>query len=298
MKNFRKLFIAAIMLVVALTAVISSTYAWFTLQNQADVDDMQLNVGSAGLDLQISGTGNPNDFGYSVNLGNPAGTLVPVTYDKSDNKFKYLGLHSSKAYLEYKDATSFGLSGLGDYLAYDLWFKTSSTAGITLYLDTTNSPFTNTTGTPDKAMRIMFAVVGTGNVVDWEHAVIYEPVLGTGTYGTGDYFIESNGWIAFNSFNNGSTDPKDWFLKREPINPSDLDQGYKYVLNDAASGDYMYGRQYDATSPVSNKLTITTLSQNVVKRIRVFIWIEGWDGDANDTMALKALKSYLLFKGE
>ena len=41
MKNLKKLFVAAVMLVVALTAVVSSTYAWFTMQNEVDVDQME-----------------------------------------------------------------------------------------------------------------------------------------------------------------------------------------------------------------------------------------------------------------
>ncbi|MDD4213050.1 MAG: hypothetical protein PHY42_06645 [Bacilli bacterium] len=290
MKNLKKLFVAAIMLVVALTAVVSSTYAWFTMQNQVDVDEMTLNVGTAGLDLQISGTGTTGDFGYSLSLGTPEGILTPVTFDNSDNGFKYLALDTTKSFFEYATATSFGMSGTtGAYLAYDLWFVTSSEGGVSLYLDTTANPFTDVDGLSTYAMRIMFVPVVEGSPV-WTSKVIYEPITGTGTYGTGPYFLDSNNYIAYNSFKKGTPSLLDDFLK--PVNEG------VYELNDDAEGDYMYGRQYTTNTPIDNKLTIGSLSQNTIARFRVFIWIEGWDGDANDTMAEKDVKTYLLFKGE
>ena len=110
MKNLKKLFVAAIMLVVALTAVVSSTYAWFTMQNQVDVNQIELNVGSAGKDLQISTTGVEGTWGYEVTLGTIDGILTPVTYDIKTGEvgFKQLALdEATNSYFVYEAATPF-----------------------------------------------------------------------------------------------------------------------------------------------------------------------------------------------
>ena len=288
MKNLKKLFVAAIMLVVALTAVVSSTYAWFTLQNEVDVNDMELNVGTAGLDLQISSTGTAGDYGYSLNLGTPTGTLTPVTYDFSDNTFQLLVLDETKEFFKYEEAASFGMSGTdGQFLSYDLWFVTSSEGGVTLYLDTTEIPFKEVDNNADYAMRIMFVPVVSSDPV-WGEAIIYAPTDGSGGYGTGDYFEEANHYIAYDAFTKGTVDVIDDFLK--PL------AGGVYALN-TGEGNFMEGRQYSTTAPESDQLDLGTLTQNVAKQYRVFIWIEGWDGDATDTMASSNLTTYLLFKG-
>jgi len=134
----------------------------------------------------------------------------------------------------------------------------------------------------------MFVPVVSSNPV-WGDAIIYAPTAGDGTYGTGPYFLAANNYIAYHSFTNGTEAiTTDDFLK-------ELDEGV-YALN-TGTGNFMDGREYSLDAPADHQLDIGTLSQNVAKQYRVFIWIEGWDGDATDTMASSTLTTYLLFKG-
>ena len=307
MKNLKKLFVAAVMLVVALTAVVSSTYAWFTMQNQVDVNQIELNVGSAGKDLQISTTGVEGTWGYEVTLGTIDGILTPVTYDIKTGEvgFKQLALDSTtNSYFVYKNATAFTAGTTAPtgsaYLTYDLYFRSSQE--LSLKLDVDKSIFAEKVELDPEDIKILGAIrlmvtVGSTNYI-WEPFTTIVAGQNSGTYGTGDYYNAANSWIALDAFLGDPGVATDDMLALN---------GSTYELKQAP-GQFFDGRIYTPATPatVSNPasgaayhaITLGTLTADTPQKITITIWIEGWDGDANNDAALSAFTSYLMFKGE
>jgi hypothetical protein len=182
MKNLKKLFVAAIMLVVALTAVVSSTYAWFTKQNQADVKEIEMQVGTAGNDLQVA-TAIDGSYNYSLTLGDINGLLVPVSYDNGLAAFYKLEYNGATQDYEYTATGASDVFAPGDtftvgeedkgYLQYDLFFK-SATAANEVKIDAANSTFISTNAYAAAAMRIMFVTYQADNATV-DTVLIWEP---------------------------------------------------------------------------------------------------------------------------
>ena len=78
MKNLRKLVIASFMLVIAFVAVVSSTYAWFTLGGEVKVNDITVGVVESSKTMLVSKDGSA--WGKTVAL-NYKGKLTPATAD-------------------------------------------------------------------------------------------------------------------------------------------------------------------------------------------------------------------------
>lgn len=283
MKSSKKLIIASLMLVFAFVAVVSSTFAWFTMQQQADVEEITLNVAAAGKDLQISTTGDEGSYGYTITLGSITGKLTPVTFDASDDTFKALVFANPDKYLVYENAIAVkpgdALTNEG-FFEYDLWFKSSESIPVNLDLLTSATTSDNTSALG--ALRFMFVEVN-GTTEDALTRKIWEPTLGSGSFGKGDFYNPANNYIAYNAFTNNTPETNDDFLK-----VYDSGVGH-YELNDT----YFTGRIYTPNTSTGNKFNVTTLTGGVAKHIRVRIWLEGWDGDANNTAALAELKGNL-----
>lgn len=298
MKNSKKLIIATIMLVFAFVAVVSSTYAWFTMQQEAEVTNLELQAATAGSDLQISLTGVDGSYGYSVSLAETKAKLLPVTYDLKDTKFYQLAIDTAdgvnKNKFKYVEASAIapgtaekdGTKNNEGYLSFDLYFKTASTTALTLKLDTKalfavgNEDPTDILGT----LRIMF-VPYTAEGADYSNAVIYEHLKDeTSTFGTGDYFLDANKYIAYNAFTH--TDYQ--FLNA-------LSDG-KYSLNDTffSARKYTTNANYNVTEQY---LTLGTIDNTAAKHFTVNIWLEGWDGDTTNKAALQKFITYLKFFG-
>lgn len=281
MKNSKKLIIATLMLVFAFVAVVSSTYAWFTMQNEASVDTIELDVVASGKDLQISTTGAEGSYGFLAKLGTIDGTISPVTYDMIDG-FQKLVLNNGV--YEYAAAEAFEPNDTAEndngYLVYDIWFLSTQEVDVTINKSTT--AFTGTNTKALDALRIMFVEVdGTNNEVA-DSIKIYEPRVGTGSFGEGDYYLVDNSYIAYNSLTTY-------------LNPFDSEEDY-YTLNETYFATRKYTPDYSYASDAGLQFTITELEANVAKHIRVKIWIEGWDGDCT-TSDGSTFKTYLSFLG-
>lgn len=292
MKNTKKLLIATIMLVFAFVAAVSSTFAWFTMQQEAEVSNLELQAAAAGTDLQVSLTGEDGSYGYTVSLATTGAKLVPVTYDKLDNKFYQLTIDDTagvnKGKYKYEEATPIapgtaeGADNEG-YLVYDLYFKTSSVDEVNLMLDMTS--IFGATGGDDNilgTLRLMFVPVN-GETLDYNNAIIYEHNYNeNSTFGTGDYFVDANKYIAYNAFTH--TD-------YQFLNP--IEDG-KYTLNDSffTTRKYTTNEAYDD----SNKtLALGTIDNTNAVHYSVRIWLEGWDGDTTSKAATQKFVTYMRF---
>ena len=96
---------------------------------EAEVSNLELQAAAVGTDLQVSLTGEDGSYGYTVSLATTGAKLVPVTYDKSDNKFYQLAIDTAaanKGKYMYEEATAIapgtaeGAENEG-YLGYDLF---------------------------------------------------------------------------------------------------------------------------------------------------------------------------------
>ena len=291
MKNTKKLLIATIMLVFAFVAAVSSTFAWFTMQQEAEVSNLELQAAAAGTDLQVSLTGEDGSYGYTVSLATTGAKLVPVTYDKSDNKFYQLAIDTAaanKGKYMYEEATAIapgtaeGADNEG-YLVYDLYFKTSSEDEVNLMLDMTSIFVADGDDNILGTLRLMFVPVN-GETLDYTNAIIYEHNYDeNSTFGTGDYFDDANKYIAYNAFTHTSYP----FLNA-------IDDDGKYTLNDAffATRKYTTNEAYNASEKT---LALGTIDNTNAVHYSVRIWLEGWDGDTTSEAATQKFVTYMRF---
>ena len=290
MKNLKKLFVAAIMLVVALTAVVSSTYAWFTIQNQADVKEIEMQIGTAGNDLQVATTID-GPYNYSITLGDINGLLVPVTYDNQENGFYKLDYNDETGNYDYVLTGATDVFAPGDtftvgsedkgYLEYDLFFR-SATAGNVVKLDTTVSQILSTNAYAKGAARVMFVTYAENNETVAAFQVWESDPNTASTYGTGTYFAANQPYVVYGSM--------------EEFLDLPVGEGTAYTLDKTWLGT----REYATIDGDADDITIKILgAANTPARVTVRIWLEGWDGDAFNLASdgTNPLTAYLKFLG-
>ena len=311
MKSTKKLLMATLMLVVAFVAATSATFAWFTMRQEATVTDLQLQAATYGEDLQISLDGTEGSFEFNVTLPALYGQLNPVTFDKTEEKFYTLEVDQTTYKFKQVETTANvydGTSGtpVNGFLEFDLWFRTTNPDVDTLNFDVT-SVFTTTD--PDEAevldtLRVMFIPTpGASGYAAFADAttLVFENQTeeNSGTYGTGDYFVQANKFIAAGAFKYDENAYP--FL--------DVEEG-EYGFLKETNGEFELNNdayQLDDTFVANSKYTTTLIPAegNVLKiadfssaadlRVRVVIWIEGWDGDTTNNAALQYFVAGLKF---
>lgn len=308
MKSIKKLIMASLMLVLAFVGVVASTFAWFTMQNQVNVDQLEMSVSEAGNDLQISSDGILFDYRVSVSV--PTGELVPVTLMDDDWStapilFNSLVLNPETSKYEYAPASPItSAEGSTGYFQFNLWFRSEEAITVKFNVTDFDAYLQANIGLDPqdaeiiKTLRIMFVEVDQDDSDAYVSHVIYEPWYDEeSTYGNGDFFSSLNPYIsgAFSDFVDG------------PV--SDV-----YTLKAAHAGEYT-ALNLDSVAgvdaptepevlPVADQTDLyiniaTTEEGNVAgTKVVVYIWVEGWDGDTTNNAALSAIKAYLKFIGE
>src|SRR5690554_3342201 len=115
MKSLRKLFLATLMLFVALFAVIASTFAWFTIQQNPQVDDFNVDITSGeGLQISLDGGTNYrliwNNEDFLATLPGNGDFLDYFQFDPVTPKFNRVTV---------EDETTFTFSGVFEKLTYN-----------------------------------------------------------------------------------------------------------------------------------------------------------------------------------
>lgn len=332
MKSLKKLITASLMLVIAFVGVVASTFAWFTMQNQVTVDDLQLEVGVAGRDLQISLDG--TNFGYRVALaplpvdeGETLGfKLKPVTY-RNDSlggwMFNTLALDEEGVYeydstqsLLYNGTTWDGTAGTSSFFEFDAWFVSSAatiSAPLVVRFDAYAFEGALSALTLDGqafgALRVKFAVYDEleDEFVD---VIIYEPNYATasaydndtnliGTFGTGSFYNDTKKFISNTAFapfvqdTLSTINGEDHYV----LEASVLDEKYEHTYFESASA----ARSADLTvtyGTTARFIDIVSLQSANASQVRITIWLEGWDGDATNEIATQNLAARLLFVGD
>lgn len=249
----RKLLFASFMLVFALVAVVASTYAWITMQTEAEVSQIDLDV-VTGEELQISTNG--ESYGYRATVTVPADSkLNTVTFVR--NEEAEFGFDLMK--LDYdEDAKQYNLvkgaqftDGAGEYLQYDLYFRTSL-VDQTLFLNYGESSVTSTEGEVHKFSRIAFFVHGA------DELYILEPAKDeNNTYGVGTLFDPEESTVPLNAFE-------------------------QYVRDNDEDGVYELINPETNYETVDDEIVLGLLEADEAQKVTVFVWLEGWDGDSKN----------------
>ncbi|MFA7367952.1 MAG: hypothetical protein WC008_06550 [Bacilli bacterium] len=305
MKSTKKLLMATLMLVVAFVAASSATFAWFTMRQEAVVNDIQLEAASVGEDLQISKDG--TTFGYSANIGTIYGKLEPVTFDATEKGFYKLGLTNEnfqkKYVFQYLSANSNIINTSEEdadeesyyadsFLAFPLWFRTSNSTVNTLNFDA-SSAFVAPEDAADedlaalKTLRIMF-IVGEDvtEYQPWElveeegeevltrtanSTLIYEPFNeGEGTYGSGAYFSKDTApvYIAEDAFNfSGVTMDAAELIPYSPFAAFTGDFEDRLNIIDATGDDYALDEIFQKKAEYKTVKSSELTAENNILRI-------------------------------
>ena len=314
MKSTKKLLMATLMLVVAFVAATSATFAWFTMRQEAAVTNIQLQAATYGEDLQIALEDETElKWGYNVTLPALYGELSPVTFDKTEREFYTLEVDETTYKFKQVQTTENvynGTSGapVNGFLEFDLWFRTTNTEVDTLNFNV-KSLFTTTE--PNEAevldtLRVMFIPTATASgyagFEDGETLVLEnQTAANSGTYGTGDYFVKDNKFIAAEAFKYTAGNYP--FQIAEPASEYGFlkETGGEFVLDDSDAyqldDTFVYYSKYTTTLVPAdgNVLKIANFSSNAALRVRVVIWIEGWDGDTTNNAALQNFVAGLKF---
>ncbi len=134
MKQMRKLFLAVAMLAVSAVMMVTSSYAWFSMNKEVTANGMVVNA-TASSSLVIVDTPNVNEAGASTVTLTAKGTnLNAVTYDSDKHNFKYPTSNDkiNPDTGEYSDSEAFtelSADGNGNYyIDYIVYIAASGTA--------------------------------------------------------------------------------------------------------------------------------------------------------------------------
>jgi hypothetical protein len=309
MKALRtKVILSGIVLVFAFIATIGTTFAWFTVSSTVTVDTMTINVtsadsllilpkdntgtntyvatgeGNTGTEIDLLDTANYEtlinatdlvDYGYEV--GNTPGTswrLSPVTIIDTD----YAGGYDATT-LSAIDSNNFSTRDLvaavendenGDYIKLEFWVllqgEDGSNGVVELTSDSSITSIDDNTGLQDEVANAVRLSIWADDTTFGGGSAQSPYIFGNDL----DYdFI-------FNApFDNAGYDTLD---------DTDLGNGnYSTLTTTITETDHI---SFADNATAVNPQDIFTLQYNVPTLITVLIYVEGWDEDASDNIAL------------
>ena len=309
----KKILTAATTLVFAAVAVAGSTYAWFTLNQTATVEQLDVNV-TAGDGLYVSLTGDEGTFSDSID---PSSLLA-------GKNFKFIPVTTSdgESFVDRKGEAVGAANDTGGYVSFDVYLRskselpiylssasvTSATSSLTLNVPvseqtgawaagevtyTGGDPAETTTLTTRASNATRFSVLGgtTDKVFDLVDVDGFgervAPTSSTGnpvadwTWGTGyNRAFEYLKRVSPNDLT-GAT-----FAAEEevPVTALPEDLGEAIVILETA-GETFDGKTWTDSDWYASKLTVN-------------IWLEGWDADCFDVLFNDTVTINMEFKGQ
>ncbi len=307
MKNHKKnLLFSLLLLVMTLSIVSTSTFAWFSMTAEPTVEDFEMNVTTLeGMQIAVSavgGTVETSDFSYMISNDAIKTALGDSSYDKIELNAV---TPADRADLGDFESDLNGTASTGGYLAFDVHFL-SETAMNVFIGNATNA--TSTVG----GLTVMAPVAATNYYVNGEEGTISE------SFAKGDS-IDSNAANAVRIGVKGSSskiyNPADtatkaigWSGITESINMAE--EYHKYATGDASlsyddiTSDLLKGYDYGT----DNFLTLAEDSTSALKdffgdhtayygKATVYVWLEGNDADCFDPIFGDSLSISLDFFG-
>ena len=321
-RDSRRLFYLLIVLAFTGIMLSTTTYAWFTTNRIVTVGNIDVKVQTEG-SLEISADGSDwktlvdynniisvHDTSYRTSTNQLPGFIKPVsTVGELDNNGfmqMYLGVISSDVEGNYTitstretDKEENGEETTGNYLAFDIFLRTTATKD--LYLTNESRLFYNgnSTGT-ENATRVAFIVEGnvpTGSdlgtiqslfTVNTNNVYIWEP----------NYDTHTNNGVenARTVYNITTTETNAEALSYDGIKTTFNDQ---VQLSNAKAS--VYPNYFDTVNPqiktTKDNTTyqpLFTLTEGVTK-VRVYMWLEGQDVDCENNASIGNLTLALQF---
>ena len=321
-RDSRRLFYLLIVLAFTGIMLSTTTYAWFTTNRIVTVGNIDVKVQTEG-SLEISADGSDwktlvdynniisvHDTSYRTSTNQLPGFIKPVsTVGELDNNGfmqMYLGVISSDVEGNYTitstretDTEENGEEATGNYLAFDIFLRTTATKD--LYLTNESRLFYNgnSTGT-ENATRVAFIVevnlptvsnLGTIQslfTVNTNNVYIWEP----------NYDTHTNSGVenARTVYNITTAETNSEALSYDGIKTTFNDQ---VQLSNAKASIYpnyfaTVNPQIKTTKDNTTYQPLFTLTEGVTK-VRVYMWIEGQDVDCENNASIGNLTLALQF---
>lgn len=308
----KKILTAATTLVFAAVAVAGSTYAWFTLNQTATVEQLDVNV-TAGDGLYVSLSGDEGTFSDSIN---PSSLLA--------GNFKFIPVTTSDG-ASFVDRKGVAITGdanaAGGYVSFDVYLRSKSP--LPIYLSSasvTSADSSLTLNVPVSEQIDAWADTVVGIDYDGSNNTTLTTRASNATRfsvlgGTDDKIFDLADVAGFGErvAPTNPTDPvADWtwgagynrafeYLNR--VSPNDLtgatfatetaaivttlpaDPGEAIVTLATAGGATFDGKTWTDSDWYADKLTVK-------------IWLEGWDADCFDVLFNDTVTINMVFKGQ
>lgn len=314
MKSTRKLFLATMLLVLSLTAVVASTFAWFSIQTNPQIDTVRIEV-TSGQALRISLDADSEGVGtYKTNwsvaefwdavLGQATGegfvldTVTPQVVGTAFtpgvfNMIEYvLADATDYAYDHYKfmeAISTAAVEGTPTYIEFDIWFEADTDLSVQLSAGTVNPA---DAGNETDVLGANITRLGF-NVIDGDYFV-YDPRPTSVAYGAG----QAANQFFNNAFLLGN------FPEMLPTYQDDEDEYYpSNIVVLVADGSHWQLPADNMTANSNHTMTLATelfeIEAGVAGRqkVTVYIWLEGWDGDATDQAKGALIDVFMRFVG-
>lgn len=293
----KKLIASAIVLVVALSLAVTSTFAWFTMSNDPKVESLNVNVTTSN-GLLISATGEEGTYRAIL----PALDIIKAYYGEAytnqtafDHILTAVTSTNGIAFTKIDGTTN---AAAGSYLSFDLYFLSDVAQTIKLQPSATNTKVISTPNEDEDYVNL---------VKYWGATTLDADYYGTaqGEAWAPGTEIEADAMHAARvSFVNGAS-AKVW-------NPYVTDAGYDDDENNLALDYYKYMNNITSitvpstvTSIISEDIydeTLLTLTKGTGDTVfkgtlTVNIWLEGFDGDCLDSIYGDIISVLLQFVG-
>lgn len=300
----RKLTIAVIALVFAVVSLSTSTYAWFTMSDTAQIDAFEADV-KAGEGIEIAVTSTDSSAGAQWYTGNVPGSVV----EEVIGEVKFDAITTTPTYLSSK--TFYGIDDVNkvetllteatpkQYVSFFVHVRTAQAGKVSLdsiELHSLNQKnwkvdkdFTKVNGDPASVSNeLLYDVANAARVAIKTNSVtIYEN-------NEDAQEVTEVGTLAISEKNTVGTKYDNGAL-------SYWNNKYSYVDNDkmAAPADEKYPGSKQISDLETNDLLLGT-TQNAYEEIKfeVIIWIEGWDAECINAIFAQTLSTQFNIKYE
>jgi len=269
----RKVMMAGLVAIFAFIATIGATYAWFTLGNTSEVQDIQLQV-STDVSLLILMDDNynmvddlatlTNADNYSTELTN---ALIKAKYDFSPIVLAPVTTNDGLAFLRNDRSSSASSDPTAlnpEYLEFSVWLYSQDKA-MTVAVKDVSVTANNLSGLQNLVRNAVRLSVYTGDLA--QVAIYGRDKDYDFTFGVND-----TGYDPITLSNNS-------ILPATEATLSAL-EALSYVAASPIASE--------STDVLANADTILTLAVNTPEKVTIRIWIEGWDSDANNNILLAA----------
>lgn len=324
MKNKRKqmLLSSAIMLIVAVLALTSTTFAWFTTTNTANVQEIKFKASTAGgIDMSFTAANDSwrstvtasdfvaanNGILYTGSTDTPAisgaTSMTPVSAANAYTTGGKLPIFAGT--VENGVVTASAAAVGSGYYAFNLYFRNTGAEAISLKLDTTSAAKSGVAGDAsnggvvtgiEDAVRVAFIYQGAtaSDVADPSAAAraLAATAAGNATIWMPNYKTHTTFATSTSRVTAGDAEPAYQGITEAGT--------FSYTGGRAvAGGQGMTGSTAAVTTESGDgaDITIATIGSNKIIKVTVYVWIEGQDVDCNNAEAAGNVVANLAFVG-